>query len=389
MAVSLESNILIQRCEALQSKIEVVCADKPTVDRTLTIFKEAVQFLRENSQKTALLTDLEKHIASIEKASNAFEINGAVSKIKEWVFLAKQGNLWRSYVFVHRDPIGGTHSQQCVERARFPKSGDDPEVYYEPVKFTTDAAQPPPGMFAGYPSQASTTAQYFKGLAAFQGSMDEFSEDEINDMLSSPALSLPGPIEVENGIFLRHTFVGDISRLSSLEIKGEILYDKQTKSQQQITDVERAKWVFSKVQAVLDGNIMAAQNLSKLLTQASTANAATMIWGKFVSETLGMQVRSVQLDCNITTTSDGKIVLAMTTIYQTKCVSEIESPVNPQYIAVKREFTLIKEELIENKGNGGGIIDIYSPFFDTIEAANKFVDQPPPSIRPSGYCSIM
>lgn len=322
--------------------------------------------------KKRALSDTDANVKNL-----IIKIERTVSKLEE----PQQDHLLRSIIVWECPNIGeGMKWTRCEAKL---KNG---EFYLEPVKVLHE---PSVNLdLKGFPCQAATSDEYFNMLDKYPGEVCKYPSIYVSDLLSSPALNVPGKLTVQNGLpeglVLRSQVALDFPRLTLMTLDGKILYDSGAVKYKDKSSEEITIDIFMKCLTGFNYDASLTQNLSKLLTQAAVASPCELLFRRFSNDKLGFHIvspKSRRIDiCSID--PDKNTPLKNLIICQTLNFGliDIRQPENHiKYIRLKRIITIDRNALKGGLGAASELCDHYSHFADSPEAlhsAEKYVKKP-------------
>lgn len=298
----------------------------------------------------------------IRRQEEIKRVIGSVEQVIDEV----ENPLMRSMIVLENNLIGEFDHRRCRVVC------DKEELYLDPKEYFIKGQEEVDT--TGCPSQEKTRADYFEALNRY-GEQQENPDWIVDELLSSPALNIPGRHEVE-GVRLTTQVEADIGRLSSLLVDGVSLY----------SNVNDPVSIFRRLVESVQGEAELAGHLAKLITQASLAGPCYRLQMKVLNPKLLVFFQTIDHSIAIRTqdlsgAAGSTIVLKdMISFALTDCASDTQEPLG--YFKFIRLIELDREKLKQGLSRGASVHDTYSQYYQTKEAMEAFCVEEP-SVRPA------
>lgn len=281
------------------------------ISKSITWLQKSIGIEGEPSAK-----QVDAHLTTL-----ASKVTEAVSILEEQL----KSEVLHDFVFIERSDLGQLQGIFCDGRF---KNG---EFYFLPLRKTW-MIDPPSLIDAleGYPSQTRSIEEYHKCLHGFRGDVENLPDTVVSDLLHSPALNIPGDIEIErensNPIIIRSQSATDLLRLDRLTINGKIICDDTIlKKLGNLSEPARIAAIYLDCLHALDNDAKLVENIVKLFTQAVMARITLRLSQKLTNLNLGVFVSAPKLlyvDI-FTKHGDGKqIKITYTAIFNIKLIAQ-------------------------------------------------------------------
>jgi len=277
-------------------------------------------------------------------------------------------DLLGSIIFMEMDNHENLVSRRCIFQY---KKG---EFYLQPCGRSAQYSTPD---LKGYPATAKSGPEFLKMIFAQAEKIEQLDDHYIRDLFDQPDLNIPSEIEInlgDNFILLREQAALDLSRLNSLYVNGVPLLDIEKKIVlPSRSDKESdCKEIFLLLLQHLGGDAGLANNVTKLLTQASLARPVENVFFRFSNPDLGCYIQQDSFRSNHIwiEAESGRISIQLTMLVQLIKLSDLTGGKSViAYSKISRCFSMPLQSLRTGTITNGSVTDYYSRFFSKREEA--------------------